>query len=329
MSEQNPAASAAQVDATNSVELPATQGQTEQSYGESDVQEILNEGKEAKPKTETAEQKEVKKQVEALKKKLKLKVNGKEIEKEIDFNNEDDLRSAYQKALAAEQTWEEAAKIKKQMRMIGEALEADPFELMRQMGKDPDKLAQEYMEKRIKDFEKSPEQRRVEELQKEVEQERKRREDLENEKLQLQEQKIQEEYMRDLDEQIGVALKETDLPPQSPYVVNRIIQYLSIGLEQGKQLSVKDVVPLVEKSIKKEIRQMFEVAPEDMIEKMMESYIGNDILSKARKKRLAKMKEVPSVNQVKPTGQAEMEKALAQAKPKEKINPKDFWKKLR
>jgi hypothetical protein len=320
MSETNSAAPAAQQTevTTNVASNPNT---STSQVGESDVQEILaDENSGTEPKVQTEAKKE---EIREMKKKLKLKVHGREMEKEIDFANEKELKQLLEKAYGADTTFQEASKIKKQMAAIAEMLHKDPFALMREAGLDPDDLTAKYMEERLKEMEKSPEQKQLEELQKQVEQERQRREALENEKMQAEQQRIQESYMRDMDDQITDALGSAELP-KSPYVVKRIAEYLSIGLEQGKQLSVKDVVPLVQKSIKNEIREMFEAFPEDVIE----GFLGDNVLNKMKKRRLAKMKEVQSASTVKSTGQTEIAKTQVKAQPKEKIPARDFWSKI-
>lgn len=302
-------------DATSNLVNPNAAATTTQ-VGEADVQEMLNGETPAAEKIEE-------KRIENLKRKMKLKVHGKEIEREIDFGNEKELQKLFEKAYGADTTFQEAAKTKKQMHALAEMLHNDPFALMREAGLDPDELTAKYMENRLKEFEKSPEQKQLEDLQRQVQQEKERRETLEREKFEGEQSRIQESYMRDMDDQITTALSTAQLP-KSPYVVKRIAEYLSIGLEQGKQLSVKDVVPLVERSIRKEIQEMFEVFPEDVIE----TFLGDNVLNKMKKKRLSKMKEVQSASGVKQTGQAEIAKHQAKEAPKQRTSladTKKFW----
>lgn len=315
----NTAAPATAQTSTNTAPVTNTGATTE--IGESDVQEILAEERaQQQPGTQAEAKKE---EVKELKKKLKLKVHGKEIEKEIDFMNEKELKQLLEKAYGADQTFQESAKVKKQMQAIAELIQRDPFALLKEVGYDPDELTAKYMEDRLKEMEKSPEQKERDELQRQLETERQRRESLENEKREAEEARIRDSYMRDMDDQITDALSTSELP-KSPYVVKRIAEYLSIGLEQGKQLQVKDVVPLVQKSIKNEIREMFEAFPEDVIE----GFLGENVLGKMKKRRLAKMKEVQSPSSIKSTGESEIAKVQAKSEPVKKVNPKDFWNKI-
>lgn len=320
MSETNstaaPAATTTEVTANSNTTSIPNQAAVPQ-VGEADVQEILA-GEQTTAPTEVK-----KEEIREMKRKMKLKVHGREIEKEIDFMNEKEMKQLLEKAYGADTTFQEAARTKKQMQALAEMLHKDPFALMREAGLDPDELTAKYMEDRLKEFEKSPEQKQLEDLQRQVQQEKERREALEREKFEGEQARIQESYMRDMDDQITTALSSAQLP-KSPYVVKRIAEYLSIGLEQGKQLSVKDVVPLVEKSIRKEIQEMFEVFPEDVIE----TFLGDNVLNKMKKKRLSKMKEVQSASGVKQTGQAEIAKHQAKEAPKQRVSlaeTKKFW----
>lgn len=321
-----PAVAAPAAATTNTTPVTSTGANTASNeIGEADVQEILAEERAAANGQQPSEKQTqaAKEEVKEMKKKLKLKVHGKEMEKEIDLMNEKELKQLLEKAYGADQTFQESAKVKKQMQAIAEMLQRDPFALLKEVGYDPDDLAAKYMEERLKEMEKSPEQKEREELQRQLEAERQRREALEKEKTDAEEARIRESYMRDMDDQITDALSTAELP-KSPYVVKRIAEYLSIGLEQGKQLSVKDVVPLVQKSIKNEIREMFEAFPEDIIE----GFLGDNVLNKMKKRRLAKMKEVQSPSSIKSTGESEIAKTQAKTEPAKKVNPKEFWSKI-
>lgn len=257
-----------------------------------------------------------------LKKRMKFRINGREVEKEIDLTDEDALRELLQKGFAADERFQTASQLEKKMKQFAEALQEDPFEALRAAGHDPDKLTEMYMKKRVEELAKSPEQLQLEKLQKEIEKERKAREALEQEKLTAEQARIEAEYSRQLDEEITSALTSSELP-KSPYVVKRIAENLMLGLEQGNEdITVQDVLPVVERQIKQEIQQMFEAMPEDVIEKVL----GNNVSNKLRKRRLSSMKKTPdTASGVKQTGQAELKKS----QPKEEAKPvkaKDFFK---
>jgi len=208
------------------------------------------------------------------------------------------------------------------MKDFAKLLQDDPIAALQAAGHDPDKVSESYMQKRIDDMKKSPEQRELEDLRAKVEEERKAREDLEAEKVTAEQARVQEEYSRHLDKEIDASLDSSDLP-KSPYVVKRIAENLMIAIEQGNEdVTVQDILPLVEKQIKGEIRQMFEAMPEDIVEKVL----GNDVSTKLRKRRLSKAKKAPATSKVAATGQSELKASKAKAaEDKKQVKAKDFW----
>ena len=257
-----------------------------------------------------------------LKRRMKFKINGREVEKELDFNDEDSIQELLQKGFAADERFQSASALEKKMKQFAELMQADPMQALIAAGHDPDKFTETYMQKRVEELSKSPEQQQLEKLQKEIEKERKLREGLENEKLTAEQSRVEAEYSRQLDDEIKDALASSDLP-KSSYVVKRIAENLMLGIEQGNEdISVADVLPIVERQIKEEIQQMFEAMPEDIIEKVL----GQNVSTKLRKRRLSNMKKAPEgASSIKATGQSEMNKT----KPKEEPKPvaaKDFFK---
>jgi hypothetical protein len=318
-----PAAPQATSEAIPSLETQVNQTSTEVAGNESsdsmDLDAIAkgeDTAQEQKP-TETKEQKE-------LKKKLKLKVRGREREEEIDFNDEDKLRKMLEKAYGADETFQEASKTRKQMEAFAKLLQEDPVEALKHFGHDVDAIAQKYLESRIEEMQKSPEQLELEQLRKEVEKERKMREKIEQERVEAQKSQIEQEYARKLDDEITSSLAKANLP-KSTYVVKRIAENLMIALQKGyTDVSVDDVLPVVDKQIKSELRELFGILPEDLLEQ----FVGNDMLTKLRKNRVAKAKTAPvTASSVKSTGVSEALKAESN-KREEKLNSRDFFKNL-
>lgn len=259
-----------------------------------------------------------------LKQRMKFRINGREVERDIDLSDRDALQELLQKGFAADEKFQSASGIEKRMNEYVKRLQADPIQAMIEAGHDPDKLTEEYMKKRVAELSKSPEQLQLEKLQKELEKEREDRKTLEQEKLNAEQAKVEEQYSRQLDDEITSGLASSDLP-KSPYVVKRIAENLMLAIEQGyEDVSVQDVLPMVEKQIKDEIRQMFEAMPEDIIEKTL----GGDVSNKLRKRRLAKMKAAPEgASSIKQTGTSETNKAKGERKEEAKpVKAKDFFK---
>jgi len=270
---------------------------------------------------ETSEEERVEAKQELIKR-LTLKINGREEEVEVDFNDEDKLRDLLQKGYAADEKFQKASQKEKEMQEYAELITKDPLKALKAAGHDMDKLAQAHMEKRIADLQKSPEQKRLEELETQIEEERGKNEALENAKAEAEQERAQEQYSRQLDEEITVALETSDLP-KSPYVVKRIAENLMLAMDEGyEDVTVEQIIPIVERQIRGEIRQMFEAMPEDVIEKTL----GNNVSKKLRNRRIKRQKKAPvKGTDIQATGQSEIRK-LREESAKNKTRAKDFWK---
>lgn len=147
----------------------ASQAQSAQAREFSHSQKTQNESQNDEQSEETA-QAEAKPQKrylsetdeEAL---VRLKIEGKE--QEIPLKELKRL-SALDKV--STRRMQEAAKVQKQAQQIMEALEKDPAELFKMLGKDFDALAEERLAKKYEMMQMSPEQRRAMELEQQVQQ---------------------------------------------------------------------------------------------------------------------------------------------------------------
>lgn len=258
-------------------------------------------------------------------KRLLLKINGED--QEFDLGNDDhleQLKQMAQKGEGADKKFQEAASLKKKMESFAEILQnGDIGELLKQVGRNPDAEVEAYMARKIEELQKDPKELELERIQKELEEERRLREEREQEMLTAEQERIQEEYSRQLDQEITEGLSETNLP-KSPYVVNRIAQSLMAQINGGNvDVTVADVLPSVKQQIQEEIQEMFGAMPEDVIE----SFLGDGVTTKLRKRRLKKMKETKSANSVKPTGKKEINNSKKEEK-KTKENAVDFFRKI-
>lgn len=265
---------------------------------------------------------ETKAQIQEMKKRLKLKVDGREVEEEIDLNNEDYLREMLQKGKSADSKFQKAAAIEKQMQQLIKLFKENPEEALLKMGHDPDKLMEQRIERRIKEMEMSPEQKKLAEMERQLKEKEDKLKQIEQEKHESEKARLQEEFSRKLDVEITEALSSSKLP-KSPYVLNRLASTMLEAMKMGyEDVSAKDVLPIIEKQINTEIQEMFSAMPEEVIEAML----GQNVTEKLRKHRLAKMKKAPeTANSVKATGKAE-EKAKTKDVEKKPVDAKDFWK---
>lgn len=274
---------------------------------------------------------EAKKKLEAaVKKAYKLKVGGKDVE--VD---EAELLKRAQMGYSADEKWQEAAKMRKQMDGFIQLLQRDPAKALEQMGYDVDKMAEQRIQQRIAEMQKSPEQIEREKLQRELQDMKDRDKAREDEYRTKETQRIQDQYAVELENDISSALDNNSYGfPKTPYVVKRIADTMILAVQQGiatknqrlMNITAKDVLPIVEAEIKQELHDMYSASPDEVFE----SLIGKDRLNKYRKGKIKKTATKPaSSSQVKPTGTTELKKAQdQQSSTQKRVNAKDFFKNL-
>lgn len=307
---------------------PSESAQPEISSENAEVLEASPESSELSPEAaikEAAANGEITKQeANKLIKEFKLKVNGKEITKSYDLSDEDFLKNQFQLAEAAKKSMQDSAELKKLYNKEVERLTKDPWAVLKELGMDPDELAEMRLRQRVEEMKKSPEQLEKEKIHKELQEAREEARKLKEEKESLEMTKLRAESAEKLETEIMSALSAHKTLPQSNYVVKRIADSMLWAMNNGfEDVSADDVVPMVEKEMRDELNKFMDEMPEDLMEK----YIGQRNIERMRKRRIAQTK-VPSASQIKPTTQAIKKELETQQAPAQKILAKDFFKNL-
>lgn len=254
------------------------------------------------------------------KKRVPLKVNGRDMEYEVDLDNDEELAKYLQKAMAADEKFQEAASIRKQMQQFVNALKSDPLSILShpELGINIKDLAERVINNELEDLQKSPEQKRLEQLERDLKDREDKLKTVEEQKREAELARLEEQAFQELDRDIDEALKTTSLP-KSAYVMKRIADTLINANELGyTEISVKDIMPYVEQTMEQELQEMFGRMPEEVIERLM----GQN-LDRVRRSKIAKAKKVaPSVQE---TAAATKGKSQEEA-PKQKIKMKDFFR---
>ena len=227
-------------------------------------------------------------------KKLGLKFNGREEEVELPFELEEShadwMKRQLQLARLGQTKSQEYSQLEREVASFIQDLKANPRKALANpaIGIDIKKLAAEVLEEEIVNSQKSPEQLEKERLSEEL---RIEREERARERKAIQDREynrlVEQEYER-YDRSISAALEKSDLP-KSPYVVNKITDYMIMALQHGKDLPVESVVELAREEILDDIKQMFGVMPAETIE----AILGQENLTKLRKSRVNKAKVAP------------------------------------
>jgi hypothetical protein len=282
-----------------------------------------NEGEGEKPADLSADPKlpkaEAKKEAARIKK-LKLKVDGKELEEEVNLDDDEYLTKQLQLAKAAQKRMGEYANLEKQVKAFLDELKKNPRKVLSDpnIGIDVKQLAASIIEEEIENSKKSPEQLEREKLEtrlRELEEERKKeKEDFQTKEFERLQQQAYERY----DMQMSQALEKSDLP-KSPYIIKKMADYMLMGLNEGLDITPEDVLPLVREEMQNDLKQMFAVMPDEVIE----SIVGKDVFNRIRKKSVAKAKTPPTPlkSSVKDTGGTNK----GEATPVKKQSFRDFF----
>lgn len=267
----------------------------------------------ADPTLSKTEKQEIKKNL----RKLKLKVDGREFEEEIDLDDNDNLTKQFQLAKVAQKRMSESSQLEKEVRSFIEELRKNPRKVLADpsIGIDVKQLAAQIIEEEIENSKKSPEQIEREKLENELKAMRSEREKEKEEGKRQEFERLQAQEFERYDLLMTQALEKSDLP-KSPYIVKKMADYMLLGLQNNIEVSPTDVVPLVREEMMEDLKEMFAVMPEEVIEKI----VGKDVINKIRKKSIAKAKQAPT------TTTKSLAKDTGQSSPKEtaKVDKKTF-----
>ncbi len=305
---------------STSSQTPALDAQAATSTAVEEI-ETLNDGTAG----ESAEDKAVKEAAaKSLKERFKLKVDGEEFEEEIDWNDKERIKRALQMERVANKRMSEKANIDKDMRQLVSLLQTQPDAVLAELGHDVEKFAQDVLNRKLEEMQKSPEQKEKEAMQKELERLRKEAEG--SKKAQEEAEMLRERQLAivDYDNQIDEALANNPDLPKNSYVVKRIADLMMFALQNNMpNITVKDIVPVLKKEIHSEWGDMFSQMPEDILERV----VGKDNINRVRKAVVKKQKEVAATaKNVLSTGGDDRQSEADKAKKKETLN--DFLKSL-
>jgi hypothetical protein len=264
------------------------------------------------------------KEVKNLIKEFQLKVNGKVVNKKIDLSDEAGLKNELQLAAAARQSMQESANLKKLYEKEVGRLKSNPWEVLQELGMDPDELAELRIQQRIEEMKKSPEQVEREKIQKELQEAREEARRLKEERESEQFEKMKEQAAVQIESEIEQALDAHKTLPKSRHIVKRIADSMLWAINNGyENVSAEDVMPLVEKEWRDEMSRLMDDSPEDVLEQL----IGQRNLERMRAKRLNAMNtsNAKNLSSIKPTTASVQKQEEKQA---EKIKQRDFFRNL-
>lgn len=291
---------------------------------ESPIIDSLESGESIPEPTPSPEKKEL---IKDMIRELELNVNGKMIKKKIDFNDIESLKREFQIAEANKSGMQKAAEYEKLYQQELKNMKDRPWEYLQKLGFDPDKMSEERILQKIEQMKKSPDQVAREEKDAEA---IKNREEADNYKKELEKERMlrsQEKEQALFFKEKEQALKEYKNLPDTPKVNSKIIEVMVWAIDEmiksgvkDPRVDVSDVLPVVEAELIKEYNELFEILPDESLEK----YIGTKNTDRMRKKRLADMKESPTLK-VTPTAKSTTPKI----KELPKTSARDFFRNLK
>jgi hypothetical protein len=257
---------------------------------------------------------------------FELKVNGKTIKKKINLSDKEAVKKELQLAAAAQPAMQRAKELEKAYEAELNRLMSNPWEVLQELGLDPEQLSTQFLEKKVEEMKKSPAEIEKEKLEAEV---KKYREDMkrmqeESERARLEQ--LQEQEAVTLEKEIMDALDNHKALPKSQRTVSRIADAMLWAIENGfKDVSVADVLPAVEADLRSEIGTFINELPDEMFEE----WVGKKKLETYRKQRLANAgkPKAPAKVDVQQTAQS-VKQEVEEKKSKKKVKMGDYFDSL-
>ncbi len=290
-----------------SQEPPTVEGATTEEVAElqEEVKEAVEEGA-----TEA--------EIENMVREFEIKVNGKKKTIKVDLNNTEELIRKFQMAEAGQSAMQDKAELEKLVNQELMRAKSDPWEFLKDLGLNPDDLAEQRVVDKIEQMKKSPEQVEREKIQQELKEARAKLEVVQKEKEDARLVQMQDKIAVEFDKELTDALQSDPELPKTRKTVARIADAMLWAMENGFQdAKVADVIPSVKAEIQNEMNEFMS----DMSEDLMEKYIGKKNIERLRNQRLAKMKAAPKMD-IKPVAKE------VEAKEEDKVSMKDYFRNL-
>ena len=261
--------------------------EVEQSAPEMEPNTDLETQEEQAPQgTEEQSGHKVSEETQKLIKKLKLKVDGEEIEEEIDLNDEARLVKELQLARAAKKRMQEAQDAKRQAFDLVSQFDKDPATLLKRLGPKGYEIAEQILLEQLQLQSMPPEQRKMMELEAQL---AKYKEQEELTKKQQEEQKmaqLEAQQAEILQAKIIDGLKSAGAPT-TPEAVKRMASIYLKNMELGLELDPTDLAEEYKKEVQGYLSNTFKDAS---IEQLIAMF-GPDVIKKLRQHDLKQMNE--------------------------------------
>lgn len=281
---------------------------------------------------ESSEPKEAKTEAEKIQdaiEELELKVNGKVIKEKINWNDKESLKKQIQMAKAAQEAFQERSSYKKNLEQAYEEqekflelLKSNPLSILgnKDLGLNLEELAEKILQSKIEEEMKSPEQLELEKMKKELEELQAEKKRVEEEKTQAEMARLEKEAAIQLENEISEAIEKGQLP-KSPYITQKVAFIASRFYDNGLDVDMSEIIPIVNKMYINDMRDMLGKLPDEAVEDL----VSQERVRAIRNKRIQAAKNSQKVAENKVT---EISKEPVKKSQEKRMNPREFFKTL-
>jgi len=267
-----------------SEEVPEVKAETEAEL-EEEIQEAAEAG---------ASEEEIKDMI----RQFTLKVDGKEITKEIDLSDEEALKREFQMAAKGQKSMQELAELKKQYEAGLKRIMENPFAALQELDPefDPLQISSDFIRKKYEEQQMSPEEREKVAQQKEYEELKAEMAKIKQEKEDADKQAVRQQMADEIQTDIMSALEGDDELIVDQETVGLVVKELIIANQKGYDLTAAQVLP----TVKDQLRDQFERASNRFKNTdTLKKYMGKGLLDKLKEERLEQAKkQVKSVSSI-------------------------------
>jgi hypothetical protein len=282
-----------------------------------------------KPQASNAEVKEVIQKI----KQLKLKVDGVELIEDLPFEvtpeQAEYLKKELQMSKMSQKRAQEAADLRKssskreqELNQFLELLKDKPELILQQMGKDPVALAEQWLQAEVEKMQMDPKDKRIMELEAEMKRVQEMESTAKKAKEEAQAKSLRDKYAADYEKDLMEAMQIGQLP-NSPHLINKMVDYMAVAMKAGVDVSFKDLIPLVQEERKIELKPFIEgLSVDELLSLLSEAKVNDLIIKKTPKKKVA---PPTAQNVTKDTSSTKIDEGKVNLRNK---SAKDFFHKL-
>lgn len=266
-------------------------------------------------------------------KQLTLKVDGKEIIEELPMEVpaelEEFLKKELQMSKLSQKKAQEAAELKKakikqdaDMNAFLNHLLNSPKSVLKDLGIDLSAFAEQVLNEELEEMQMDPRERQIRELEAELNKRKEAEKKLEEDRKAAEFKAMQDKFAADYERDLLEAMDSNKLSP-SPYNISKLANMMLVALEQGIDVSFNDLVPIIVKERRDEIKSSLSGMTAEDILSILSDKTVNDIILK--KTPAPKKQAPPTAESIKETGTKVQDNVSIK---KREESADDFFRKL-